>query len=116
MKTKASAISLGIVSILIGGALAQNRHSGIYQGTVNGQTMLAAVTGGGRVLGLDNTAEGLGDTTDPHRSTVSRSGRLRAVTPNGTVITGKVSSTGKLSGTVKIGGNTARLTGRKILP
>ncbi len=90
------------------------RHSGVYSGNIGNIAFIAAVTAGSRVVGLDNTARGLGDTTNPARSTVNARGVVRASTPRGSSITARISPNFRIIGTAKVGGRTTRLSGRRI--
>ena len=109
--------TLCIASLLASLSLtvAQSKYSGIYSGRVGNEKFLAAVTSGARVLGLDNTSEGLKDVTNPRKSTVSSKGVLKAVIPNGTSIAAKLDSSYNLKGTVKSGGQSVRISGKRIL-
>lgn len=104
--------SLAIVSITA--VIAQSKYSGIYSGGSGQTKFLLAATNGGRILGLDNTSEGLSDALDPAKSTISADGKIKAVTPAGTIVSASVSSDYKISATVKSSEGTVRVSGKRI--
>ena len=115
MKKHILIASAAVLTAMAGASLAQSKYSGIYAGKVGGSVnFLAAVTAGGRLLALDNTSEeGLRDATNPAKSTVSSTGRVKGSTPNGTSVVATISSKYVITGTVKDGSRTVRLSGKR---
>lgn len=113
---KNSILNLIAVTLVasLSASIAQSKFSGIYSGkSSTGPKFLAAITKGGRVLGIDSTSEGLGDALNPAKSTINASGKLKGVTPSGTSITATVNSSFKINGTIKTSEGTARLSGKR---
>lgn len=102
---------LGLGAVLPG--LAQSKYSGIYQGRVDNNAFIVAVTAGGRAFGMDNLSKGLSQALDPAKSTVSAAGKLNARTKSGTVVTGTITNDGKVKGIVKVGKDTLKLSGKR---
>jgi hypothetical protein len=100
-------------------SLGQSKYSGIYSGTVAGndyyysQKFLAAATAGGRIIGLTEYSEGIYETLDPARSTVSASGKINGVSPYGTTISAAINSKFQITGTLKADGMTFRFSGKR---
>lgn len=114
MKRKTTLCLIFGLVVTLTAALAQSKYSGIYGGKISGGgKFLVAITAGGRALGLDSSAEGLKDTLDPAKSTISAAGKLKGVTPAKATVTASVSSAFKMTGTVKSGGTTVRITGSR---
>lgn len=101
-----------IASISVGTGGPQ--YSGVYSGTIGPAKFLAAATAGRRMIGVDATTSGLGDTLDPARSMVSTTGRIVAATPRGTTMVAQISAKFALTGTAKRGRTTYRLSGKRI--
>ncbi len=108
-------ISLASFSVSVG----QSKYSGIYSGTVAGNdyyypaNFLAAATAGGRIIGLTEFSEGIYETLDPARSSVSAKGKVTAVTPSGTSMLASINSKFQISGTLKADGMTFRFNGKR---
>lgn len=100
---------------LVSAALAQSKYSGIYSGSeVSGTRFLAAITKGGRVLGLDETTRGIRNALDPARSTVSASGHVTGVTRNSDAsLDATITADFKIKGTFKSDDGTVRLSGKR---
>jgi hypothetical protein len=106
---------LGFLVISSTMLIGQSKYSGIYSGKMSsGGRFVAAMTTGGRVLGLTDYTEGLSEALNPAKSIIDSSGKLKGVTPAGAVITASVASDFKITGTLKEGGYTVRLTGSRI--
>ncbi len=109
---------LTVVTLIVVGSMsasvAQSKYSGIYKGKAAGVTFLAAITNGGRVLGLNNRCEGLKDALDPARSTITAGGKLKGFTPGGSSLNASVSSQFVMKGTIKIDGKTYAISGNRI--
>jgi hypothetical protein len=93
----------------------QKKYSGIYSGKAGSTNFLAAITAGGRILGLDASAEGIRDALNPSKSTVNSSGKVKGVVPNGTTLTATINSSFELKGTLKDGTQSVRLSGKRTL-
>jgi hypothetical protein len=114
MKTHALTISALVLTAMATATIAQSKYSGIYSGKVAGKVnFLAAITAGGRLLALDNTTEGLRDATDPAKSTVSATGRVKGSIPNGSSVVATVSPKFAITGTIKDGKETIRFSGKR---
>ena len=100
-------------------SLGQSKYSGIYSGTVAGNDyyypakFLAAATAGGRIIGLTEYSEGIYETLNPARSTVSSKGKITAVTPSGTSMSASINSKFQITGTLKADGMTFRFNGKR---
>jgi hypothetical protein len=100
-------------------SIGQSKYSGIYSGTVAGNNyydpakFLAAATAGGRIIGLTEYSEGIYETLNPARSTVSSKGKVIAVTPSGTSMSASINSKFQITGTLKADGMTFRFNGKR---
>lgn len=102
------------LAVMISASIAQSRFSGIYSGNIStGAKFLAALTKGGRVLAMDTGTKGIREALDPGKSTINSDGKLKGASTSGTIVNGTVFSDYSFKGTVKVGGNTARMTGRR---
>jgi len=101
-------------------SIGQSKYSGIYSGTVAGNDyyypakFLAAATAGGRIIGLTEYSEGIYETLNPARSTVSSKGKITAVAPSGTSMSASINSKFQITGTLKASGMTTRFNGNRI--
>lgn len=103
--------ALSLVATL-SATIAQSKFSGIYEGNVSsGSRFVIAITKGGRALGLDSSTENMKGVLAPAKSSISADGKFKGVSPNGTTVTGTVSSEFKFKGTAKHDGETFRVTG-----
>jgi len=115
MKTRIVSSLAVSAAVLISAVVAQSKYSGIYGGNVStGAKFLAAVTKGGRVLGIDSTTEGIHTALAPSKSTVDSSGHIKGATPDGSSLVGTINADFKFSGTMKTDRGTARLSGKRI--
>lgn len=115
MKRLVFSLILPASLVSVTGLVAQSKYSGIYGGGSGPTKFLLAATSGGRILGLDNTSsEGLDDALDPAKSTITAEGKIKAVTPAGTIVSASVSSDYKITATVKSSEGTVRVSGKRI--
>jgi hypothetical protein len=99
------------VCILVG----QSKYSGVYSGKVSGHGFhfLASSTAGGRIM-TDYSESS--DNINPYKSIVSAKGKFTAVSHDGSIsATGTATSKFTFSGTAKSGGDTYRISGKRIL-
>lgn len=100
-------------------SIGQSKYSGVYSGTVAGNEyfyatkFIAAATAGGRIIGLTEYSEGIYETLNPARSTVSSKGKVVAVTPSGTSMSASINSKFQITGTLKADGMTTRFNGNR---
>jgi len=105
-------------SVILCSLVGQAKYSGIYSGSVSGngyasQKFLAAATAGGRIIALTDYSNGIYETLNPAKSTVSASGKVTGVSPYGTSVSANINSSFQINGTVKADGMTFRLSGRR---
>jgi len=112
-KTKSWACFGTLLVVSISAVIAQSQFSGIYIGSFTNLKFTVALTKGGRAIGASTAAEDWGDVLNPAKSTINAGGLLKGSTPNGASVNATVSGT-KITGTVKEGGQTARLTGKRV--
>jgi hypothetical protein len=115
MKILSICLTVVVLSASFSAVVAQQKYSGIYAGKAGGINFLAAVTAGGRLLGLDNTSRGLKDALNPSKSTVNSSGTVKGVTPNGTSLAATINSSFEIRGTLKVGTESVRVSGKRTL-
>lgn len=92
-----------------------SKYAGIYSGKAqNGVKFVAAASPGGRMIGMDDEAEGLRDSLNPARSTINSRGKIKASSPSGSSVVAAVNLRYRLSGTIKVQGRTLRISGKRI--
>jgi hypothetical protein len=116
MKTSAiQVVGVCLISTL-SATIAQSKFSGIYPGIAGAkEKVLLSITKGGHVFGIGNSGKGLKEAIDPNKSTISADGKLKAVVPDGTSISGTVSANFEFKGTVKDSEGTSRITATRTL-
>lgn len=97
--------------------IGQSKFSGIYPGSIDGgEKCLLTITKGGHVFGINDSSKGLKHAIDPNKSTINSDGKLKAAIPDGTSISGTVTSDFKFKGTGKSSdGGTFRITASRTL-
>lgn len=115
---KTSIANLVVVSLIasFSATIAQSKFSGIYPGIAGAkEKVLLSITKGGHVFGIGNSGKGLREAIDPNKSSISADGKLKAVVPDGTSISGTVSANFEFKGTVKDSEGTSRITAKRTL-
>ncbi len=116
MKTTATQVVGVCLIATLSATIAQSKFSGIYPGIAGAkEKVLLTITKGGHVFGIGNNGKGLREAIDPTRSTINADGKLKAVVPDGTSISGTVSSSFQFTGTVKDDDGTSRITAKRTL-
>lgn len=115
MKTRTVKTTALVAVALISAALAQSKYSGIYSGSeATGTKFIAAISKGGRVLGLDESTKGIRNAVNPSLSTVDSSGHVKGATQNGASLSATITADFTIKGTFKSDDGTVRLNGKRV--